>query len=130
MPDYKGQFITTDALLKFVLASHQGSCADENGRPILTIVDLRTENHLKNLEKKPPIIDTSCKTLFFLLDDLLKSEVRKQIPSKGLVVTITETGNRDKFVMQYLHQFGYANIKGLLFGMRGWIKAGYPTTTR
>ena len=39
---------------------------------------------------------------------------------------MTETGNRDMFVMKYLYRYGYTNIKGLEFGMRGWIKSNYP----
>lgn len=62
-----------------------------------------------------------------LLDDLLSEEVRKMIPKVGEVITITETGNRDEYAIRYLSQFGYTNIKGLKFGMRGWLKQRYPT---
>jgi len=48
------------------------------------------------------------------------------VPRAGLVVTITETGNRDSFLIRYLYKFGNVNTKGLQFGMRGWLKADYP----
>lgn len=96
-----------------------------NGEPLLVILDLRTETQLK--PRRPlPIIKVQCPIVFCLLDDLIKPEIRRQIPTDRLVVTVTETGNRDKFAMQYLSRFGYRNIKGLLFGMRGWIKQDYP----
>jgi hypothetical protein len=37
-----------------------------------------------------------------------------------------ETGNRDIFAMKFMYKYGYTNIVGLNFGMRGWIKPGYP----
>lgn len=61
------------------------------------------------------------------LDDLLDESTRKTIPRTGLVVIVTETGNRDEFAIRYLSQFGYDNIVGLKFGMRDWIKQRYPT---
>lgn len=75
-------------------------------------------------------IKTPCPTVFCLLDELQNARVRRQIPKQGLVVTITETGNRDSFAIQYLSKFGYANLKALMFGMRGWIKKDYPVKIR
>jgi len=77
-------------------------------------------------EKSIAYIKTNCKTIHCLLDDFQKPEVRKQIPKKGLVVVISETGNRDWAVIRYLSKWGYTNIVGLQFGMREWIKSGYP----
>lgn len=104
-------------------------CSKNGSLPALTLVDLRTEHHVQ-AGPVPVVIKTPCPTVFCLMDDLRQPTVRDQIPRSGIVVTLTETGNRDKFVMQYLSKFGYTNVKGLLFGMRGWIKAGYPTHTK
>ena len=101
-------------------------CTDPDGNPLLTILDLRTESSVSS-DGKPLIIKTSCKTATCLMDDLRNPEVRGRLPLSGLVVTITETGNRDLSAIRYLSQFGYKNIKGLVFGMRGWIKSDYPT---
>ncbi len=98
-------------------------CRDSAGNPVLAILDLRTENHLKT-DRPVPTIETSCPIIVALLDDLQNPKVRNKIPKDCPVVTITETGNRDKFAIQYLSEFGHDNISGLLFGMRGWIKAG------
>jgi len=43
-----------------------------------------------------------------------------------LVVTLTETGNRDDIAIRYLSRFGYDNVKLVEFGMRGWIKNKLP----
>jgi rhodanese-related sulfurtransferase len=71
-------------------------------------------------------IETNCNTIKCLLDDLSDPEVRSSIPKEGTVIIICETGNRDIIAMRYLHKFGYDNIFGLRFGMRGWIKLDYP----
>jgi len=126
LPSYSGRFITTDELHQRIESLNTGGCRSDSGDNVLTLLDLRTENHF-SLKTPVPQIKSSCPTLFFLLDDLQKPEVRNQIPMTGDVVIITETGNRDQFAMQYLSQFGYRHLSGLLYGMRGWIKAGYPT---
>lgn len=128
LPAYEGKFVTVEEVYEMISKGAAEDCVDENGNPVLTILDLRTEHHLENVER-PPIIKTNCPSIFCLLDDLRKKDLREQIPRKGLIITVTETGNRDKYVMQYLSRFGYANVKGLLYGMRGWIKAGYPVQT-
>lgn len=125
LPEYKSQYLTAEEVLSKLIPSNN-TCKNEAGNPNVTLLDLRTEHHLKDV-KRPLIIKSDCLTIFCLLDDLQKDEVRKQIPKKSLVVTVTETGNRDKFALQYLSKYGYENIYGLLFGMRGWIKAGYQT---
>ena len=125
LPQYEGQFITSDELLDFIKKADQSGCVDSENRPLLTILDLRNENFLST-QAAMPSIETRCKTIAALLDDLPNPEIRQQIPSQGVVVTVTETGNRDIFVMKYLYKFGHKNIKGLRFGMRGWIKLDYP----
>jgi rhodanese-related sulfurtransferase len=125
LPSCEEKFVTAEELLAKIKGAEADNCSGEGMNPPLVIVDLRTENHL-NTGNKAPIIKTACPTIFCLLDDLRKKSVRNRIPKSGTVVTITETGNRDKFAQQYLCKFGYKNVNGLLFGMRGWIKANFP----
>ena len=109
------------------------NCRDGKGQPLVTLLDLRTEHHLVEdalTRSTMTYIKTPCPTVFCLLDELQNPRVRRQIPTQGLVVTITETGNRDTFAIQYLSKFGYTNLKGLMFGMRGWIKKDYPVEVR
>ena len=124
LPDVEAKFLTAEELLTKIASA--GPCQNKNDEPTVTVVDLRTEHHLENVDR-PLVIQTTCPTIFCLLDDLQKETIRRRIPKDGLVVTITETGNRDIFAIQYLSKYGYQNIQGLLFGMRGWIKAGYQT---
>lgn len=125
LPDYKGGSITADELLERMRRAEKQDCLDEKGKPILTILDYRTENFLQR-DKPIPSIKTSCRTIRSLLDDLEKSDVRGRIPGEGLVVLISETGNRDSIAMKYLYKFGFTNAVGLRFGMRAWIKSDYP----
>lgn len=125
MPEYDGQYIGVDTLLEKIKEADANGCLNENNQPLLTIVDYRTENFIDS-DKPILSISTGCKIIKCLLDDLRKPTIRDQIPREGLVVLLCETGNRDAFTMRYLSQFGYTNIRGLRFGMRGWLKAGYP----
>lgn len=94
---------------------------------MLTILDFRNTNHLS--DTVPPLkIDTHCPIRFYVLDDVLNEGVRNELPEEGMVITLTETGNRDEFVIRYLSQFGITHLKALKFGMRGWVKERYPTT--
>ena len=129
LPKYEFQFITSEDLLTTIKQAEAENCRDQNDKPFLTILDLRTE-HFLNPDKPLSYIESNCATINSLFDELANSEVRGQIPKEGLVVTITETGNRDKFAMQFLFKHGYTNVMGLQFGMRGWIKQNYPQTTR
>ena len=121
---YEGQFLSADALLEKIKQSEFVNCLDPKGNPLLTLVDYRTENFLKT-GKARPFIKTNCETIRCLLDDLANPEVRRQIPKKGLVVLVCETGNRDAITMKYLYKYGYTNVMGLQFGMRGWVKLNY-----
>lgn len=129
----EARFITVDELLALLQSAEHRHCRDANGRPLLTLLDLRTEHHLDAGNKIPPTvvdIKTKCPTVFCLLDELQDPRIRGKIPKPGLVVTITETGNRDTFAIRFLSKFGYTNLKGLMFGMRGWIKKDFPVETR
>lgn len=128
LPEYGGKFITADELLAMIKEADSYNCLDQNKKPLLTLVDYRTENFLKT-DRPLHSIKTKCKTIKCLLDDLTDPEVRKQIPKESPVVLVCETGNRELLIMKYLYKYGYTNTVGLRFGMRGWIKSGYPVET-
>jgi len=125
LPVYDGRFISAAELLTAIVQAENNECVDAKKDPVLTILDLRTENILKG-GKRPPAIRTNCLRIQCLLDDLIGEDLRRKIPRDSRVVVVTETGNRDKFAMRFLYSKGYNNLVGLRFGMRGWIKEGYP----
>jgi rhodanese-related sulfurtransferase len=100
-------------------------CLDSLGRPAITILDLRTENFLQ-IDTPLPAIKTECQIIRMLFDNLSEQEKRNLIPQNSLVVSVSETGNRDAAAIRYLSQYGFSNIVGLRFGMRDWIKRDYP----
>ena len=127
LPEYEVSFATGEELMARVASAEKDGCRTAAGKPLFTLLDLRTE---LSLDPAGPAVTirTSCRTVVGLLDDLLDQSFRDKIPSDSPVYVITETGNRDAFAIKYLSTFGYRNISGLLFGMRGWIKADYPIT--
>jgi rhodanese-related sulfurtransferase len=132
LPKMEVRLITAEELLALLQSVKDNGCRDASHRPLVTLLDLRTENHLPpepGAATSITHIESSCPRIFCLLDQLQRPEIRKKIPKTGLVVTVTETGNRDQFAIQYLSKYGYGNIKGLMFGMRGWIKEDYPIET-
>ena len=126
LPEGKPRFIDAGELRQRIEGAQQSRCVDQQGLPLLTVLDMRNALFLDS-DSPLPRIATECPTITMALDDLRDPALRATIPLDGLVVTVTETGNRDVFVMRYLSGFGYNNIQGLQFGMRGWIKLGYPT---
>lgn len=133
LPDVKARFISVEDLLSALQSAEGQGCGDDGDQAQVTLLDMRTEHHLREHALVPSTISdikTSCPIVSCLLDELQDPRIRRQIPQSGLVVTVTETGNRDAFAIQYLSKFGYANLKILRFGMRGWIKKGYPVETR
>ena len=129
LPQVESRFLGADQLFSMIQAADAKQCIEEDGLASLTILDFRNENFF-DMENPPPRIQSQCQTIFLQLDDIRKPEIRKQIPLENKVVTITETGNRDDFAMRYLSKFGYSNIVGLQFGMRGWLKMRYPIETK
>ncbi len=125
LPEYAVNFVDTDQLHAELKNMDTVKCRDDNGKPLLTILDFRDANHIPS-EKTPPQIITSCPIQKLLLDDLLKDDIRTNIPRSNNIITITETGNRDEFAIRYLTKFGFPNLKALKFGMRGWLKQRYP----
>lgn len=126
LPKIDAGFIAADTLKQTLEAARVKECTDPHGRPMVTLLDFRNENRLQP-DDRPPRIQSGCPTQTLLLDDLKNPQIRSAIPKDGLVVTITETGNRDVYVMRYLSQFGFTNLKGLQYGMRSWIKLDFPT---
>ncbi|MFH1155960.1 MAG: rhodanese-like domain-containing protein [Pseudomonadota bacterium] len=126
--DHQGRFISPDELWAKLQDAEAESCQDANGNSLVTIVDYRTENFMEDTQI-PVAIKTRCPTVRMLLDDFMIPVEREKIPRKGLVVVVSETGNRDWAAMSYLARFGYTNVIGLENGMRGWIKADLPVGT-
>ncbi|WP_028579557.1 rhodanese-like domain-containing protein [Desulfogranum japonicum] len=126
LPETEVSFIEAKALYALLKEFQHRDCRDINGDPLLTLLDLRNDNILQK-DTPPPVIKTTCKVTTYLLDDLLDEKTRDNLPRKGMMVVVTETGNRDEFAIRYLSQYGFTAIKGLKFGMRGWIKQRYPT---
>ncbi|MEN8189915.1 MAG: hypothetical protein ABFS19_08715 [Thermodesulfobacteriota bacterium] len=128
LPTYDGGFISADELNQEISSAGNKRCVDDKGAPHLTLIDFRSS--LKLSEKKGSDkyrIKTNCRTITVLLDDFINNQkLIDSIPREGLVVTISETGNRDHYLMRYLKKFDYTNIRGLQFGMRAWLKADYP----
>ena len=125
LPDVKTHFISAKELKNRLDKASALSCRTLTGNPMLTLLDFRTEMSVDS-GHHPPQIQSDCHVIRLLLDDLLKPESMAAIPRSGLLVTITETGNRDQFVIRYLYKSGITNIKGLEFGMRSWIKKRFP----
>ena len=125
LPEYEGAYIEADELLALIAQADTQNCQDRKGNPLFTLLDYRTEL-VHNEGQALSVIKTKCPKLVMLLDDFADPAEREKIPRKGLVVLVCETGNRDPFAMRYLYSHGYDNIVGLRFGMRAWIKAGYP----
>lgn len=123
---HKGTYLSPEELWgKMAQAALDGSCSDSDGNPKLTIVDYRTERVIGTPEPMVSIL-TSCPVVLVLLDDLADPDARSKIPRTGLVVVMSETGNRDWAALAVLAKFGYTNVVGLHDGMRGWLKAGLP----
>ncbi len=128
LPKYKGPVISADELVKKLREAEKTGCRGADGDALLTLIDFRASSRLKHkIGGDRYRIKTVCPTITALLDDFIDNqELIDSIPRKGMVVTISETGNRDSFLKRYLKKYGYTNVVGLQYGMRSWHKAGYP----
>lgn len=126
LPEAEVAFMETELLYQRLQEVNATFCREKDGQRALTILDFRVDNYLEPASP-PPAIVTVCPVVILQLDDLLRQQVRASIPRDHPVVTLTETGNRDEFAIRYLSQFGFDNLHGLEFGMRGWLKHRYPT---
>ena len=129
LPRAAVHFIDVDSLHSHLLEAEANNCVDNNGEPLLTIVDFRMSHTLqKQMSGDKYQIKTSCQLIKAQLDDFLDNmDLINTLPDSGQIISISETGNRDHFLIQYLAQFNKTNIKGLKYGMRNWLKAGYPS---
>ena len=128
LPAYEGKFVSADELREKIAQADASGCVDHDGRPLLTLIDFRSSLKLSYRKGGDNYrIKTSCRTITALLDDFIDNPALiNSVPKQGMVVTVSETGNRDIFLIRYLKKFGYTNIFGLEFGMRGWLKMNYP----
>ena len=128
LPNIDIDYINAIDLYKKITESDSRGCVDASGNPLLTLIDFRSSLKLSMYKGADNYrIKTDCKTIVAFLDDFLdNTELINKIPQKGPVVSISETGNRDLFLIRFLSKFGFSNISGLQFGMRAWIKADYP----
>ncbi len=129
LPEYRGPDINVEDLMKKLKEAEGNNCTEGDGASSITLLDFRASGVLKKQTRGDRYgIKTACKTLTFYLDDLLDNKsLLAEIPKTGQVVSISETGNRDMYLQRYLFSFGFTNIFSLQYGMRAWIKAGYPT---
>lgn len=123
LPFFKVRYITPEELLEKINLAADCECR-EKGKPLLTLLDYRVER-IERAQTTKSIL-TNCETIVVHLDDLLDAKIRQKIPEEGLVVLVCETGNRDKYAIRFLRKYGFSNIAALEFGMRGWIKKGFP----
>jgi len=128
LPDTEINLIDADELMMLIAAADKQNCIDSRGQPLLTLIDLRVaKGHSGKKGADKYRIKTRCHTITTLLDDFLdNSPLIQSIPENSLTVSISETGNRDEFLIRYLSKFGRNNIRMLTYGMRSWLKANYP----
>ena len=130
LPEATTSFIGIKELLGMIISADKKNCVDDDGHPILTLVDLRTSQNPSAKGGDRYKIKTKCQTITALLDDFVDNDrLIQSLPKKGVVVSVTETGNRDAFLIRYLSKFDRTNILGLKYGMRSWLKADYPVET-
>ncbi|MGB3211182.1 MAG: hypothetical protein WBB19_10795 [Desulforhopalus sp.] len=127
LPQSKVSYISAKTLSSDLREFDKQACRDSKGNPLMTLLDFRISNHLV-VDDSSLQIATKCPARKYLLDDILTEEVRAEIPKTGSVITITETGNRDEFIIRYLSQYGFTNIRALRFGVHGLLKQKYSTS--
>jgi len=128
LPEYEVNFLSAEDVKNKMDVDEKRGCLSADGLPLLTLLDLRTERVPEGAEA-PLVINSICPTISGFLDDLQRADFRNKVPLNSLVIVITETGNRDEYAARYLYKFGYTQVLGLQYGMRGWIKADFPTVS-
>lgn len=127
LPEVKVDFIDADELMEKITEANKKNCVDSTGQPLLTLIDFRSSLQLSTKKGADKYrIKSNCRTITAVLDDFIDNDrLINSIPEKGLSISISETGNRDVFLIKYLSKFGRTNVKGLKYGMRSWMKANY-----
>ncbi len=127
LPAINVNFVDVDELQKLLAAADRQNCKDADNKPLLTILDFRMSRALqKKMSADKYQIQTRCSTINAQLDDFINNEALiNSLPDSGQIIAVSETGNRDRFLIQFLSQYNTTNIRGLKYGMRNWLKAGY-----
>lgn len=126
LPEKELTFIESEELYSMLKELEPLNCKSSAGEPLLTLLDFRNNRLNKSGSFKK--IATSCPIKSYHLDDISDPLVRAALPQSGKVVIVTETGNRDEFVIRYLSQYDFKSYSSLKHGMRGWLKKRYPTS--
>lgn len=128
LPETPVHFIDVDQLRRLLSEADKTNCMDTKGKPLLTLIDFRaSRSHSVQKGADRYQIATQCRTISALLDDfIVNSSLIESIPEAGITISISETGNRDTFLIRYLAKYGRLDVQGLKYGMRGWMKADYP----
>lgn len=128
LPEIKVAFIHVDDLLASLTEADKQNCMDSDGNPLLTLIDFRISHTLQEkMGADKYQIQSRCRIIKAQLDDFIDNQqLIDTIPDTGQVISISETGNRDRFLIQFLSQYGKSNIRGLKYGMRNWVKSNYP----
>lgn len=127
LPAINVKFVDVDELQKLLAAADKQNCRDADNNPLLTILDFRMSRALqKKMSADKYQIQTRCRTINAQLDAFIDNKkLIDSLPENGQIIAISETGNRDRFLIQFLSQYNKTNIRGLKYGMRNWLKAGY-----
>lgn len=128
LPKLKVHFVNADELQTILQEADQQNCKDRKNNPLVTLIDFRISPTLQaKMRADTYQIQTTCNTIKAQLDDFIDNiELIESLPDMGQIISISETGNRDRFLVQYLSQFGKTNIRALKYGMRSWLKMGCP----
>jgi len=122
-------FIDVDELRDLLSEADKQHCKGANGEPLLTILDFRMSWVLQQKMSADKLqIQSKCQTINAQLDEFIDNEkLINSLPNTGQIISVSETGNRDRFLIRFLSQFNKTNIRALKYGMRNWLKSGYPS---
>ena len=95
-----------------IIEADKDLCRDKNGTPLLTLIDYRASILLRTrIGGDRYRIKTTCPTIIGQLYEFMENKsLISKIPRKGLVVCLSETGNRDRYLKRYLYKLGFTNI--------------------
>jgi rhodanese-related sulfurtransferase len=128
LPEQEATFIEQETLFAIINEADKRNCVNELGSPLLTLLDFRSSlNNPVKIGNDHYSIKSTCRTIQVELDDFIDNQkLIDSIPQAGSVVTISETGNRDDYLIRFLNVHKHDNVVGLRFGIRGWMQKRYP----
>jgi rhodanese-related sulfurtransferase len=128
LPIVDVNFMDVGTLQKLLAAADEQNCKDTDNLPLVTILDFRMSRALQvKMSADKYQIQTKCRTITAQLDDFIDNQdLIDSLPENGQIIAVSETGNRDRFLIRFLSLYNKTNIQGLKYGMRNWLKAGYP----